>query len=193
MKRLAYLFVCALVLASSAPAVASGAGSRGSGGALASGSFFDCERLVAFRPEYSRCVQVLKALTPIGTIVASGRIDASNPAGATARLPFPATYRISVSGIWSNVPGNWLDAEYVSTPTGHQDGWDGLGADFGDTQVDGGFVEWGAFDAGHSYGYTGSFTRSVNLAVFVGTGGMKVPAWYADNNGSLTYSIAYVG
>jgi hypothetical protein len=191
MKRLAYLFVCALVLASSAPSVASGAGSRSGAGVAASGFFFDCERL---RPEYRRaCVQILKALTPVGSIVATGRIDASNPAGATARLPFPATYRINVSGTWSNVPGNWLDAEYTSTPTGHQDGWDGLGADFGDTQVDGGFVEWGAFDAGHSYSYTGSFTRSVNLAVFVGTGGMKVPAWYADNSGSLTYSIAYVG
>jgi hypothetical protein len=161
---------------------------------LPSGSLpVDCKAVAAIKPAYQLCLQLLKAATPVGTVVATGTIDASSPNGTRAKLPFPADYRIDVSGTWTNTGDNWLDAEYVSTPGGHQDGWDGLGENFGDTQVGGAFVDWGAFNAGHSYSHTGSYERSVDLAVFVGVGGTKMPAWYADNSGFLSYTITYVG
>ncbi|HWN21393.1 MAG TPA: hypothetical protein VNP93_05435 [Gaiellaceae bacterium] len=193
MKRLAYLLVCAAMLAVSLPTLASGGQTMRGAGTTNKSFFDDCEALVAVPLIYRLCLAAKKAATPRGTVVATGTIDASSPTGSTAQLPFPAQYRIVISGTWTNTGDNWLDAEYASTPTGHQDGWDGLGADFGDTQVDGAFVDWGTFDAGHSYSRTGSFARSVNLSVFVGMGGTKMPAWYADNSGSLAYSITYVG
>jgi hypothetical protein len=33
----------------------------------------------------------------------------------------------------------------------------------------------------------------LNLAVFDGQNGQPVPAWYSDNNGSLNYTITYLG
>jgi hypothetical protein len=193
MKRLGYLLVCVAMLAVSLPTFASGGQSTRSLSTTNSSFFENCEAFVAVSPLYRLCLAAKKAATPRGTVVATGTIDASSPVGSTAALPFPAQYRIVISGTWTNTGDNWLDAEYASTPTGHQDGWDGLGADFGDTQIDGAFVDWGAFDPGHSYSRTGSFGRSVNLSVFVGVGGTRMPAWYADNRGSLSYSITYVG
>ena len=190
MKRLGYALVCAAVLAVSVPTLASGGEPR-RGGGLPNGSLpVDCQAVAGIKLAYQLC---LRLATPVGTVVATGTIDASSPDGTRAKLPFPAQYRIDVSGTWTNTGDNWLDAEYVSTPTGHQDGWDGLGENFGDTQVDGAFVDWGAFDAGHSYSHTGSYERSVDLAVFVGVGGTKMPAWYAANSGFLSYTITYVG
>src|SRR5688572_24040868 len=183
MKRLGYALVCAAVLAVSVPVLASGAEPR-RGGGLPSGSLpVDCKAVAGIKLAYRLCLQLA---TPVGTVVATGTIDSSSPDGTRARLPFPGNYRIDVSGTWTNTGDNWLDAEYVSTPTGHQDGWDGLGENFGDTQVDGAFVDWGAFDAGHSYSHTGSYERSVDLAVFVGVGGTKMPDWYAANSGFLS-------
>jgi len=177
----------------SVPTLASGGEPRRGASSFGRSAPIDCEPVRAVKSYYQICLQLLKAFTPVGTVVATGTIDASSPDGTRAKLPFPAQYRIDVSGTWTNTGDNWLDAEYVSTPTGHQDGWDGLGENFGDTQVDGAFVDWGAFNAGHTYSHTGAYERSVDLAVFVGVGGTKMPAWYAANSGFLSYTITYVG
>jgi len=193
MKRLAILVSCAAMLTATVPMFASATVARSAG--LPAFQLIDCEvfRGTARPYVYQGCIALLKALTPVGTVVATGTIDASSPTGTVAKLPFPASYRIDVAGTWTNTGSNWLDAEYSGTATGYRDGWEGLGADFGDTQIDGTFVNWGAFNPAHGYSYTGSYSRSVALGVFVGVSGTKMPAWYADNSGSLSYTIRYVG
>jgi hypothetical protein len=67
---------------------------------------------------------------------------------------------------------------------------------FGDLHVNGGFVDWGAFNPNHTYSLTTSFASTVlNLGVFDGdpSANTKNTGWYADNSGSLNYAISYVG
>ncbi len=62
-------------------------------------------------------------------------------------------------------------------------------------QVNGNFVNWGAFSALHTYGLTTTLSGSVNLAVFDGDSdtNTKDAAWYGDNSGSLNYTVTYLG
>jgi len=56
----------------------------------------------------------------------------------------------------------------------------------GDLQVNGQFVDWGAYSAGHAYTLALPLSGTVNLAVFNGYAtGVKEPGWYADNVGAL--------
>lgn len=127
---------------------------------------------------------------------ATGTIP-STLAGTTVTLPRDGQYKIDVSGTWNNDGHGWVDAEYTDDGSGgHQDGWPGLGANFGDLMVGGSFVDWGAFSPSHSYSYTGSFSGgalALTLAVFDGDSGGPVPGWYGDNSGSLSYTITYLG
>ncbi len=101
MKRLGYAFVCAAVLAVSVPTLASGGDRRGGG--LPNGSLpVDCRAVAGIKLAYQLCLQLA---TPVGTVVATGTIDASSPDGTRAKLPFPAQYRIDVSGTWTNTGG----------------------------------------------------------------------------------------
>jgi hypothetical protein len=110
-------------------------------------------------------------------------------------------FRIDVSGTYTNSNLNVADAEYASTDSwvAHQQGYDidpwFLGESFGDVQVDGNFVDWGAFSASNAYGLSTTLNGSVNLAVFDGDSNTntKNPGWYGDNSGSLNYTITYVG
>ena len=71
-----------------------------------------------------------------------------------------------------------------------------LGEGFGDVQVNGNFVNWGAYSASHAYSLSTTLSGPVNLAVFDGYSdtNIKGPAdWYGDNFGSLNYTITYLG
>jgi hypothetical protein len=136
--------------------------------------------------------------------VASGTIDSAAPDGSTATLPTCLAgnhFRIDVSGTYANNSINVADAEYVSLDNWatHQQGYDTdpffLGEGFGDVQVNGNFVDWGAFSASHAYGLSTTLPGSVNLAVFDGDSNTntKVPAWYGDNVGTLSYTVTYLG
>lgn len=132
----------------------------------------------------------------------TGTVDSANPNGATATLPATGNYSVCVSGTYtsSNHVG---DAEYVST-----DGWmtatDGLtnqyaylGAGFGDVQINGQFVNWGAYNTNHSYCTTVAGTKggSLSLRVFDGDSNTNeiVESWYGDNSGSLSYVVKFLG
>ena len=114
----------------------------------------------------------------------------------------PSQGRIDVSGTWTNGSNGKVDAEYTSdddswTPIDGYDrnGFD-LGEGFGDVQVNGGFLSWGAYTENHVYSTTTALTgTSVNLAVFDGdsTTNTKDAGWYGDNSGSLNYTITYIG
>ncbi|HEY2208658.1 MAG TPA: hypothetical protein VGH26_05150 [Gaiellaceae bacterium] len=144
---------------------------------------------------YNACVYL------VNPVVGSGMIDSSNPNGTTTNLPLSGHFRINVSGTYQNNSLNVADAEYTGIPdwSNQSDGYNvgqfQLGEGFGDVQVNGGFVNWGAYSATHAYSLTGAYSGSVNLAVFDGDSNTntKTPGWYGDNTGSLNYTITYLG
>ena len=135
----------------------------------------------------------------LNEVVATGTIDSSSFVGTTtAALLTSGNYRIDVSGAYSSLH-NVADAEYTSdddwatSQQGYDDGQYVLGEGFGDVQVNGQFVDWGAYSPQHTYSLTTALDAgTVNLAVFDGDAA-KEAGWYADNSGSLTYTITYVG
>ena len=151
--------------------------------------------------QYNVCVYLENA------VVASGTIDSADVDGATTtELPLPGRYQVCVSGTWTSRGGaDVMDAEYVS-----QDNWAtfsnglppsdpfaSLGPNFGDVTVNGAFVDWGAYSSAHRYCATVTVAdgESLTLAVFDGdpATGAPNPDWYADNAGSLSYTVTYVG
>ena len=134
--------------------------------------------------------------------VASGTIDSAALNGSTATLPtgLAGKFRIDVSGTYASSL-NVADAEYTSIDSWvtHQQGYDIgqflLGEGFGDVQVNGSFVNWGAFSASHAYSLSTTLSGSVNLAVFDGDSATntKDSGWYGDNVGSLNYTVTYLG
>lgn len=134
------------------------------------------------------------------TLVGSLAVESFGQAGidgSSFALPAAGDYRYVACGTWNNTGYGWVDAEYTNNypaNDGFQDGWPGLGPDFGDLQVNGAFVGWGAFDAGHTYSLLASgASGTVGFGIFDGDAGGKVGGWYYDNTGSLTvdvYSIA---
>jgi hypothetical protein len=130
---------------------------------------------------------------------ASGTVSATSGAGTDVTLPKPGTYRIDVLGTWVNTPYGQVDAEYAQFEGAWYDGFDHLsvgwmlGPDFGDLQVNGQFVDWGAYNAAHAYTHAFAFTgTTLNLAIFDGQNGVQMP-WYGDNTGFLGYTVTYVG
>jgi hypothetical protein len=136
--------------------------------------------------------------------VASGTINSAAFDGSTATLPTNLDgkhFRIDVTGTYTNNSLNVADAEYTSLDNWatNQQGYEidpwFLGEGFGDVQVNGNFVNWGDYSASHAYGLSTTLPGSVNLAVFDGYSNTntKDSGWYGDNNGSLNYTITYLG
>lgn len=131
--------------------------------------------------------------------ITSGSVDSTSPDGSTAALPVNGRYRVDASGTWANTSHGLVDAEYNNgdnTAT-WQDGWPGLGADFGDLQVNSAFVNWGAYNDQHAYS-TSISGSSVKLNVFDGDASDPLnpvlnTGWYGDNAGSLSYTVTYTG
>ena len=146
--------------------------------------------------------------SPLGTVtsnctniivqgqVATGTLDSADSDGITASLPLAGSYEIDVSGTWQNGPWWLVDPEFVQQMDGGGnvgttltwlDSWPGFApADFGDVMVNSVFIDWGTLnETTHAYSHTGSYSGSVNLAVF--------DSYYGDNDGSLNYTITYVG
>lgn len=139
----------------------------------------------------------------VNPVVATGSVNSAVMAGTTATLPtgLSGRFRINISGTYANSTLNLADAEYTGIPDwlNQQDGYNVdpyfLGAGFGDVQVDGAFVNWGAYTASHAYSYTLTTSGSINLAVFDGDSNTntKEASWYGDNVGTLSYTITYLG
>lgn len=147
--------------------------------------------------QYNVCVYI------VNPVVATGTIDSSAVNGTDVTLPtgLNGHFRIDVSGTYTNDGNNVADAEYTSTDgwIAYMNGYDispyFLGEGFGDVQVNGGFVDWGAYSPTHAYSLLGTYSGSINLAVFDGDSNTntKVPGWYGDNTGSLNYTVTYLG
>ena len=127
---------------------------------------------------------------------ADGSIDSASTTGTTVTLPVEGHYKIDVSGTWDN--GIWygVDAEYVEQTLGGvwAQGWPGYPTvDFGDLQVNGQFVDWGAYDSAHTYSLMGSFAAGpLTLSVWDRWADL-VTDGQSDNVGELDYTITYVG
>jgi hypothetical protein len=147
-------------------------------------------------------------------LVEAVTVESKDPYGADSarNLEADKQYKFVVTGsYWRNTggsPNQLCDAEYTTYETenwnpyhdgclgytsGWLAGWTWLGANFGDLQVNGQFVDWGSFNENHEYTLVfGAGTGSkVNFRIFDGNGetGEQVPGWYRDNIGSLTVEI----
>jgi hypothetical protein len=149
-------------------------------------------------------------------VVSSDFVDSASQTGSAATLAttnpgavIPGQYRIDVTGTWKNLSHGAVDAQYnngddptFSNWTFNQAGWPGLGAEWGRLLVNGQAVNWGTFNPNHAYSWsTASGTSSIQLNVFDGIADDSVvpptlapnPDWYSDNQGSLSYTITYLG
>ena len=141
--------------------------------------------------QYNACVYLEEPT------VAEGTIEATSTTGATSEpVPLPGRYEVCVRGTYAS--GSLaLDAEYVSADnwTTFTDGTVAMGANWGDVQVNGEFVDWGSYNTGHKYCtvMTLADEATVKLRVFEGTGTTQDAAAYADNAGMLDYTVTYVG
>lgn len=120
----------------------------------------------------------------------------SNSVASTYTLDSTKWYRFEVSGTWTNDGLNVADAEYASNNAWSTffDGYNitpwQLGPDEFDLQVNGSFINWGAFTPTHTYSYMfKGIGDKVNFLVFDGQNNVSIPSWYGDNSGSLTVKI----
>lgn len=133
------------------------------------------------------------------TLVETVPVDSASvsPALSAASLLNGQQYLLVSSGTWQNSL-NVADTEYASTDSWatHMDGYNIdpylLGAGEFDLQVNGGFVDWGAYNTAHEYSYLYTGTgAAVSLGVFDGdsTTNTANSSWYGDNSGSLSVRI----
>jgi len=147
-----------------------------------------------------------EVVCPQGTepnLIETVNVDSSNFTGATSAsvLTSGIQYLIKASGYWQNSL-NVADTEYTSIDnwSTHMDGYDIspylLGEGEFDLQIDGTFVNWGAYNPAHQYSYLyPGAGNPVNLAVFDGDSntGTKNLGWYGDNNGIIAVQIYECG
>jgi hypothetical protein len=107
----------------------------------------------------------------------------------TAGFEVGASYVAVVSGTWLNdrspEPENYVDAEYSTEDewATYMNGFDGYGEDILELQVNGNFVDWGAYNGDHRYAYSWVATNTDPVRFSVSD------SHYPDNSGSLTVTI----
>lgn len=142
--------------------------------------------------QYNVCVYLEDPVTDSGTILASD-VDGTT----TDAVPLAGDYQICVRGTWVNRGLETFDAEYATTDNWvtHTNGLAGFGENLGDVTVNGQFVNWGSYSTQHRYCTTVTLEEgdTVTLAVFDGENGIPNVGWYADNVGSLSYTMRYLG
>ncbi len=125
-------------------------------------------------------------------------VDSTSAVGSTATVP-AGKYLVVANGAWNNRIGSGsaelFDAEYYTQNTWstHTDGttpgaYAGAGPNEGDLMVNNTFVNWGPYQGSHSYGLVYNHAGGpLNFSIFDGdaTTGVKNPAWYGDNSGTL--------
>lgn len=144
------------------------------------------------------------AVCPVGTTQSASPVDtvtvdssSSAPTSSTASLLDGVTYLLVSSGTWQNSL-NVADTEYASVDnwSTHMDGYDispwFLGEGEFDLQLNGDFIDWGAYSTEHEYSYLYEGNDSpISFLVFDGDSNTEVAnaGWYGDNSGSLSVDI----
>lgn len=135
------------------------------------------------------------ASAPAGaTLVASTSVDSTSMSGTNVTLPGSANYLVVACGVWNNTSHGYVDAAYNSGDAWNwnssQQGWPGIGPNWGELRINGATPNWGAYNAGHTYSTTlNGASGSLNLLIFDGDANGQVAGWYGDNSGSLSVDV----
>ena len=145
------------------------------------------------------------ATCPAGTSPSLLETDSVNsasyaPTVSSSSLENGKTYLLVSAGTWQNGGINVADTAYASVDswTTHMKGYNippyYLGSGEFQMQVDGSFVNWGAYQPTHQYAYLyAGAGHPLGLMVFDGdsTAATPVPnaSWYGDNTGSLAVNL----
>jgi hypothetical protein len=139
-----------------------------------------------------------KSISPIETLSVPSNLSVATPSLAT--LLTGKYYLLVASGTWANRndANQQADAEYATMDSwaSWMDGYDlgdyKLGLGEFDLQINGLFVDWGAYNSQHTYTRTFAGTgNKVDFLIFDGDSNIPTlhPEWYGDNSGSLTVNI----
>jgi hypothetical protein len=135
------------------------------------------------------------ASAPAGaTLVASASVDSTSMSGTNVALPGSANYLVVACGVWNNNSHGYVDAAYNSGDAWNwsnpQQGWSGIGANWGELQINGATPSWGAYNAGHAYSTTlTGASGNLKLVIWDGYPTYQVDGWYGDNSGSLSVDV----
>ena len=142
----------------------------------------------------------------VNPIIASGNLDVATIDGTTTPvIPVSGKYTVCIAGIY-DTHLLLADAKYVSwddfvTPGADAigNGWDFLGAQYGEVEVNGAFVDWGPYNNSHTYCHVIASTGDrFNLRVFDAVSGTNPGpddawAWLDNTNIDMQYLIKYFG
>jgi hypothetical protein len=150
---------------------------------------------------YNVCVYL------VNPVIATGNLDVDTIDGTTTSvIPLSGKYSVCITGVY-DTHLLYADAKYVSwdqfqtagTDAVSGGGWDFLGAQYGEVQVNGEFVDWGPYNTSHTYCHVIASTgNSFNLRVFDATEGTppeQFQAWWWEDNTNINmrYMITYFG
>ncbi len=134
---------------------------------------------------------------PTSTLVDTVQVDSANMAGMNSLVVLAAgkSYKIEVSGTWTNRPGETVDASFTT-----MDGWatslaapdGGYPDDLLEMQINNAFQNWGVYSPTHTYSAMIAGTGAVaNFRIFDGDVGTNTQntGWFSDNQGTLTVKI----
>ncbi len=127
--------------------------------------------------------------------VSTYSLNSADPAGIDVNTTAGQVYRVKVSGTWTNRSGEVVDAECTNW---NNQGWKnevngGYSSDLLDVQVNQTSINWGKCNDENTYKtWVVGDGQPLNFRVFDGdtTTNIQNPAWFDDNNGSLTVSIS---
>jgi uncharacterized membrane protein YgcG len=120
-------------------------------------------------------------------------VNSTNPSNTASASLLPGKYLVIVNGTWKNnvngTPNTRVDAEYFTEDlwAHHNDP-----AIPGDLLVNDTDVNWGPYASNHTYYYIYNHTTAgpVNFRIKdEPTDGPQIPAWYADNEGSVNVKM----
>ncbi|HET7571329.1 MAG TPA: hypothetical protein VFJ77_01525 [Gaiellaceae bacterium] len=125
--------------------------------------------------------------------VGSVSVDSTSMAGSSFSLPASGQYRLVSCGVWNNTSHGYVDTAYNSGDAWNwnapQQGWTGIGPNWGELYVNGASPDWGAYNAGHTYATALTGSGTLGLVIWDGGPTAQNSGWYGDNSGSLTVDV----
>ena len=120
-------------------------------------------------------------------------VDSTSMTASSFALPASGQYRLVSCGVWNNTSHGYVDTAYNSGDawdwTGQQQGWPGIGPNWGELWVNGSAPDWGDYSDAHVYSTTVTASGSLGLLIYDGDSTGQIASWYGDNNGSLTVDV----
>ena len=125
----------------------------------------------------------------LGTVA----VDSTSMTGSSFALPANGQYRLVSCGVWNNTSHGYVDTAYNSGDawdwTNPEQGWPGIGANWGELNVNGSAPDWGDYSDAHVYSTTLTASGSLSLLIYDGDSTGEIASWYGDNAGSLSVDV----